>query len=169
MKNVSIKSPGLTFHRTAIYYVFVSILLLAASMNGGIARADTYVSGPICTDTTWSKTGSPYTLIGDITIAAKTALTIKNGVTVNLNGFAINVEGVINATKTIFHMAVEDSKKGVSVINVKAGGVAKFNRITADGKDYIVVHAGGKVTISAPVKKVKKKPKERALQKADIH
>lgn len=159
MKNAFQKRPGFIFHRTTVRYVFVSIFLLAVSLNVGIAGADTEVSGPICTDTTWSKKGSPYTLVGDITIAAKTTLTIRNGVTVNLNGFAIHVEGVISATKTIFQVGGEDHQQSASVIHIKDGGVARFNRITADGKDYIVVHAGGKVTLSAPVKKVKVKPR----------
>ena len=111
------------------------------------------MSGPIDTDTTWSCSGSPYRLTGDITIAASATLAIMPGVTVNLNGYAIHVEGQFNAAET--EIFVPDR----SAIKIKKGGSANFTRVKAAIKDAIIVEAGGKVSISAPLKEEKDKPK----------
>jgi hypothetical protein len=50
------------------------------------------LSGSINSDTTWTKANSPYALTGAVTVDAGT-LTIGVGVTVNLNGYTLQVNG----------------------------------------------------------------------------
>ena len=60
----------------------VAALLAAASS----ARAETYVGGVICTDTTWNLAGSPYTVTvaagGSIVVGCGATLTVEPGVEV---------------------------------------------------------------------------------------
>jgi hypothetical protein len=59
----------------------------------------------------------------------------------------------MKAAKAVFLLADDGGKTEGSLIHVRSGGTLMFDRIAADGKDYIVVHAGGQVTLSAPVKR----------------
>jgi len=59
------------------------ISALAVSANYGTAQAATEVSGILISNTTWTKTNSPYTLIGPVGIESGVTLTIEAGVTVN--------------------------------------------------------------------------------------
>jgi hypothetical protein len=54
----------------------------------------------IIQNTTWNKAGSPYTLMGPISVAAGVTLTIDAGVTINLGIFNLNVNGTLNAQGT---------------------------------------------------------------------
>lgn len=53
--------------------------------------------GIIATNTTWTKTNSPYTLARNVLINHGVTLTIEAGATVNLNGYYIMVNGTLNA------------------------------------------------------------------------
>mgnify|MGYP001560025290 FL=1 len=155
MKNLHAKRNSDAFHSNLTYYAFLwifsfTLLLIPA----GIAGAETFVSGTISTDTIWLASGSPYTLTGDITVAAETSLTIDSGVTVNMNDYNIDIEGTFHATGTTFHLARSETEGNLSMIIIKASGRANFDNITADGKDYIIVQAGATINVSAPVKKL---------------
>jgi len=65
-------------------FVFGLILLLALAKNG---LADTPVSGPITSDTTWTLLGSPYIVIGDVGVMDGVTLTIEPGVEVRFDGW----------------------------------------------------------------------------------
>ena len=58
----------------------------------------TQVSGVIASDTTWGTSGSPYNLTGNTLVSKGVTLTILPGVSVNLNGYYIMVNGTLNAT-----------------------------------------------------------------------
>jgi hypothetical protein len=64
------------------------------------AQADTYVSGTINVNTTWTNADSPYTLTGDVTINNGVTLTVQSGVTVNFGSYKIYVYGILNARGT---------------------------------------------------------------------
>jgi hypothetical protein len=58
-------------------------------------NAQTKVSGDITADTTWTVSGSPYVLTGNIYVKRNATLTIEEGVKVDLggNGFYIGYSG----------------------------------------------------------------------------
>ncbi|MCW4023503.1 MAG: hypothetical protein NWF01_00505 [Candidatus Bathyarchaeota archaeon] len=79
--------------------VFLIVTLLAAlvMVNFGAVQAASNVSGIITTDTTWTKTGSPYELTGNVLINHGVTLTIEAGATVNFNGYELMVNGTLIA------------------------------------------------------------------------
>ncbi len=54
----------------------------------------------ISTNTTWGASGSPYTLTGPVTVAEGAKLTIEPGVTVNIGGFYLKINGTLEAKGT---------------------------------------------------------------------
>lgn len=77
--------------------IMVGGLVSAIAMCLGTVQASTEVTGIISSDTTWTKTSSPYSLAGPVTIGNGATLTIEEGVTVNLNGYKIQVNGILYA------------------------------------------------------------------------
>lgn len=70
--------------------------LLSTWTTGTLAQ--TNVSGDILLDTAWRASGSPYIVVGDITIFPGITLTIEHGVTVKFNnGTTLFVKGALNA------------------------------------------------------------------------
>lgn len=55
------------------------------------------VSATIASGTTWGLANSPYSLAGPVTVAAGATLTIEAGVTVNLNGQTVKVDGTLHS------------------------------------------------------------------------
>jgi parallel beta-helix repeat protein len=73
-------------------------LLPVGSMN---ASGSTSVSGIISVDTTWDLTGSPYIVLGDVTVADGITLTIEPGVQVRFDGYyGIYINGTLIAIGT---------------------------------------------------------------------
>jgi hypothetical protein len=63
--------------------------------------AQTNVSGPYFTNTTWNLSGSPYNLTGDVQIPNGITLTIESGVQINFNSdYEILIKGVLIANGT---------------------------------------------------------------------
>jgi hypothetical protein len=60
-------------------------------------QAATNFNGLISSDTTWTKASSPYSLTGPVAINQGVTLRVEPGVTVNLNGYYIRVNGTLNA------------------------------------------------------------------------
>lgn len=57
-------------------------------------------AGPLNSDTTWTKTNSPYILMGNVILRSISTLTIEPGATVNLNGYSLIINGTLNAQGT---------------------------------------------------------------------
>ncbi len=68
----------------AIVLIFTYAL---ASVPVPKAQTTTTVNGILAANTTWTKTGSPYTLAGPVAVNTGVTLTIEAGASVNLNGF----------------------------------------------------------------------------------
>jgi hypothetical protein len=81
-----------------------AILIITIAVGGLLflenAQADTSVSGTIYANTTWTRTGSPYTLTGDVIINNGVTLAVQSGVTVNFGSYEIRVYGILNARGT---------------------------------------------------------------------
>ncbi len=66
------------------FLTFTSMITVAHAAPPPALVAGTLVSGTFDTDVTWTKSGSPYILTGDVTINGPHTLTIEAGVTVSL-------------------------------------------------------------------------------------
>src|SRR3989344_5934572 len=96
----------MTFSKKALKLgtiIFVFAFLAFASR----AFAETYVSGVIDTNTTWTLANSPYIVDSDITIASSTTLTIEAGVIVKLAPF---VRITMDQDWTIFAIGTSTNK-----------------------------------------------------------
>lgn len=70
------------------------ILFYVACFTSILASAQTNVSGPLFSNTTWTLSGSPYYLIGDVQIPNGVSLTIEPGVQINFNSdYEILIKG----------------------------------------------------------------------------
>jgi hypothetical protein len=88
----------------ALFLVLVLVvtgLTMMATMPFGRAQIGTTVSSQIInSDTTWTKTNSPYNITGPVEVAKGATITIQPGVTVNLNTFTMQVNGALTARGT---------------------------------------------------------------------
>jgi hypothetical protein len=86
--------------RTALALLLIVALTfsaLAGTVYHGTVQAATSVNGLMTSDTTWTKAGSPYSLTGPVAINQGVTLRVEPGVTVNLNGYYIRINGTLNA------------------------------------------------------------------------
>ena len=72
-------------------------MILAGTKVADNVYASTQVIGLINVDNTWVKTNSPYTFTGPVGVNENVTLTIEPGVTVDLNGFQLEIFGTLNA------------------------------------------------------------------------
>jgi len=91
--------------RTALALTFILALLVSTmvgvtTVNFGTAQSGSNVNGIITSNTTWTQANSPYTLTGSVAVNAGVTLTIQAGVTVNLNGNYLQVNGTLFAIGT---------------------------------------------------------------------
>jgi hypothetical protein len=78
--------------------ILSTLLILGVLYVLPIEKAQaTDVSWIISTDTTWTKAGSPYTLVGNLLVDNGVTLTIQPGVVVNIDGYLCRVNGTIRA------------------------------------------------------------------------
>jgi hypothetical protein len=72
-------------------------LIFVSTIELSNADAGTTFSGIISSDTTWTQTGSPYTLNGNVLVSNGVTLTIQAGAVLNLGSYYIKVNGTIQA------------------------------------------------------------------------
>jgi len=70
---------------------------LGCALRFGTVHASTEVTGVIDFATAWKKVNSPFNLNGPVLVAEGVTLTVEAGVTVNLNGYYIQVDGTLCA------------------------------------------------------------------------
>lgn len=83
----------------SVDYLLITIVLFSLVLVSNV-DASTSIVGIINSDTTWTKAGSPYVLEGPVAVNKGVTLTIQPGVTVNLNGYYIQVNGTLIARGT---------------------------------------------------------------------
>lgn len=86
--------------RPAIASLTLSLLIVLSCLTLVPVQAYTIVTGAITSDTTWTKTGSPYNFASNVLVANGAVLTIEPGVTVNLGNYYLTVNGTLNARGT---------------------------------------------------------------------
>ena len=123
----------------------------------GIASNGTHVSGTISTNTTWTLSGSPYVVDGNVTVSSAATLTVNPGVVVKFNGSLreLRVEGKLTAIGTasqpiVFTSIQDDSVGGDSNGDGGASSPAAgqwyriaINAGTASRLSYATVRYGG--------------------------
>ncbi|MBN1357416.1 right-handed parallel beta-helix repeat-containing protein [Candidatus Bathyarchaeota archaeon] len=98
--------------------VILFSLVFVGNAPIGTVQGYEAVRGIITSDTTWTKANSPYNLTGNIAIDEGVTLNIEAGVTINLNGYYIRVNGTLIA-------------KGTSTDNILFnGGSIKFTQLS---------------------------------------
>ena len=71
------------------------------SLNSAVAQdSGTPVNGIISANTIWTKSSSPHNFTGNVLVDVGVTLTIEPGVTVNFNGYFMNVGGTLSARGT---------------------------------------------------------------------
>jgi len=79
--------------------VVAMVVLFGFGLQSAIA--DTEVSGDITSDSTWGLAGSPYIVVGDVTVDSGVTLTIEPGVSVKFNShLSLNIHGELIAKGT---------------------------------------------------------------------
>ena len=78
--------------------VILSLTVIFSTIPFGRAQSGTTISSTIIKEnTTWTKANNPYSLTGNVAVEKDVTLTIEPGVTVNLNGHYIRVNGTLIA------------------------------------------------------------------------
>ncbi|MCW4030323.1 MAG: right-handed parallel beta-helix repeat-containing protein [Candidatus Bathyarchaeota archaeon] len=79
----------------------VCSLAFAAPVYVEFGAASTEVTSIISSDTTWTRAGSPYELHGPVAILYDVTLTVQQGVTINMHGNYLQVNGTLIAKGTL--------------------------------------------------------------------
>ncbi len=81
--------------------IFLIMIILAGGLLVlGVGHAETPVSGVITSNATWTQADSPYMLTGNLIVNSGVTLTIDPGVTVNVDSYQLQVNGLLNARGT---------------------------------------------------------------------
>ena len=83
-----------------ILVMVFSIVIVIGAKPFGLAQSSTNESGIISSNTSWTQAGSPYNLIGNISLSSGVTLTIDAGAKVNLNSYSLTVNGALIAKGT---------------------------------------------------------------------
>ena len=99
-----------------------SLILIDIAPLGKAQASGTTVSRLIMLqDTTWTKSGSPYTFQGLVGVAEGVTLTLEAGVTVNIGTYCLTINGTLKAQRTNvdpIHINAVDSAFAALVLNV---------------------------------------------------
>ena len=89
---------------SAIFFTLImatsSLTVVLGTIPFTIAQSSTNISGIISQDATWTPTGSPYVLTGNILVSKGVTLTIEAGVTVNFYRYILQVNGTLKVQGT---------------------------------------------------------------------
>ena len=113
--------------------ILLSGLTLVGTAHFSTVQASEEVTGVISSDTTWTKANSPYSLAGPVTVGNGVTLTIEAGVTVNLNGYKIQVNGILYARGSCANSIIFTSDPAGNEGIAFTAGSASWNEQTGTG------------------------------------
>lgn len=87
------------FSSASLAAIIISGLILVGTIQFGSAQDGLVVN--ITSDTTWAKENSPVIFSGPVVVSTGVTLTINAGVTVNLNGYPLFVNGTLKAIGSV--------------------------------------------------------------------
>jgi len=80
---------------------FCLVICTCIVVNSSIAYCDTYISGNITSDTTWTNSNSPYIVTATVHVLSGVTVTIEPGVTIKFNiNTGLNIDGKLVARGT---------------------------------------------------------------------
>lgn len=143
--------------------ILLAGMLILFSWNTTL-HAQTYVSGLISANTTWTLTGSPYIVIGNILVDNGVILTINAGITVKFDSLmALQIDGELiargdNSNKITFTSNQSTSTRGdwgfilFSNTSIDASFDISGNYISGSILEYCVIeYAGGGTSVQGAV------------------
>jgi hypothetical protein len=141
---------------TALILALTSVLF-----NSSISvSAETSINGILTSNTTWTKTNSPYTLQGPVAVDKGVTLMIEPGVIVNLNSYYIQVNGTLIARgsdneKIVFNDGLvtftsisQQTGQGSVIENVVAESLAVWTPMTITKCTIKGLDVGSSVTVT---------------------
>jgi hypothetical protein len=138
--------------RLALMAAVAGVLVLGLARPAG---AVTHISGTTYnSNTTWTASGSPYVIDGNVTVASGVTLTVDPGVIVKFNGTfrTLTVDGTLDAEGTsgsrITFTSIQDDAIGGDTggDGATSGSAGQWYHLTVDGTatlDYADVRFGG--------------------------
>jgi len=144
------RSTAVVCHMTMAFLLIASFTVIMVPD----AKAETPVSGRITEDTTWTTEGSPYLVVGDVTVDVNVTLTIENLVDVLFDGYySLTIEGFLYADGycpgTILKGIVFTSNKAVPQpgdwkgIFVETPGSVILRHVAVSYGEGVFLHNGG--------------------------
>jgi hypothetical protein len=134
--------------------IIISGLVSACMAPSGVAQSPTLVGGIIDSDTTWTRTNSPYTLTGAVGVTSGATLTIEAGVTINLGDSYIQVNGTLKAkgsnTEPIYFIGGKDPAivfiKPISELYEQNIGDSYIENAVFDSSSIEIINSSPKIS-----------------------
>ncbi|MCW3998791.1 MAG: hypothetical protein NWE93_00955 [Candidatus Bathyarchaeota archaeon] len=119
---------------------FSSILMFSQTSSAQASGTDT--RGKIASDTTWTKTGSPYSLSGPVAVMDGATLRVEPGVVINLNSYYMQVNGTLTAIGSGSEPIYINDGSSFDLLNpfgpADPAGITFYTQSTDCALDYVV-------------------------------
>jgi hypothetical protein len=86
-----------TTNKKALVLLTISLLTIITFIPFSSATTGKQVGGIINTDTEWTKAEGPYSLVSPVIVGYGVTLHVEEGAVINLNGYNLQVNGILNA------------------------------------------------------------------------
>jgi Predicted solute binding protein len=103
-------------NKKALVILTISLLTIFIFVPFSSAGSGTQVGGIINADTVWTKSNSPYSLTSPVIVGYGATLKIEAGTVIDLNGYNVQVNGILNARGSSTNNIVFTSSGGGAVV-----------------------------------------------------